>query len=98
MKRLLLLLLLCTLSGQNVFTDFFKHSTAYSSFFVTSPMRENDRFQLVTDNHGNDFWNSSNMHMERIDRGSTCARRIFSKRTDTRRRTNQHGLPRKFLF
>ena len=68
MKKLLLLLLLCSVSAQNIFTDFFKHSTAYSSFFVTSPMRENDRFQLVTDDHGSDFWNSANMHMERIDR------------------------------
>ena len=68
MKRLLLLLMLCTLSGQNVFADFFKHSTAYASFFVTSPINESDHFQLVTDDYENDFWNSGGMHMEKIDR------------------------------
>ena len=67
MKKILLtLLLLCSASAQNIFTNFFKHSTAYTSFSITSPMVERDQFRLVTDDHGSDFWNSSDMHMEKI--------------------------------
>ena len=65
-KILLILLLLCSASAQNIFTNFFKHSTAYTSFSITSPMVERDQFRLVTDDHGSDFWNSSDMHMEKI--------------------------------
>ena len=67
-KILLLLLLLGSIPAQNIFTDFFKHSTAYSSFSITSPATENDQFRLVTDDHGSDFWNSAGMHMEKINK------------------------------
>ena len=50
MKKLLIGLLLTTsLFGENEFLKFFKYSTAYAGFNLSSPKWEDDRYILVDD-------------------------------------------------
>jgi hypothetical protein len=63
MKKLLIGLLLSTsLFGQieGVFSNFFKYSTVYAGFNLTSPMYQGDRYKLVpVDENGNPSWGST---------------------------------------
>ena len=48
-KKLLIIMMLTTsLFGQieEVFTNFFKYSTVYAGFNLTSPMHQDDRYRL----------------------------------------------------
>ena len=47
MKKILIgILLSTTLFGQDVIFDFFKYSTAYAGFNLSSPKWEDDRYRL----------------------------------------------------
>ena len=64
MKKLIIGILLSTsLFGQGlegVFTNFFKYSTVYAGFNLTSPMYQGDRYKLVpVDADGNPSWGST---------------------------------------
>jgi len=47
MNKLLLFLLVTTMSAQNFVADFFKYSTAYASFSLNAPRHQEDRFSIV---------------------------------------------------
>ena len=47
MNKLLLVLLVTTVSAQNFAVDFFKYSTAYASFSLNAPRHQDDRFSIV---------------------------------------------------
>ena len=72
MKKLLIGLLLSTsLFGQieGVFSNFFKYSTVYAGFNLTSPMYQGDRYKLVpVDENGNPSWGSTTVIVHKEER------------------------------
>ena len=72
-KNLLIgmLLLSSTLFGQveGVFSNFFKYSTVYAGFNLTSPMYQGDRYKLVpVDENGNPSWGSTTVIVHKDER------------------------------
>jgi hypothetical protein len=73
MKKLLigLFLLSTMLFGQieGVFSNFFKYSTVYAGFNLTSPMYQDDRYKLVpVDEDGNVSWGSQTAIVQKEER------------------------------
>ena len=73
MKKLIIGILLSTsLFGQGlegVFTNFFKYSTVYAGFNLTSPMYQGDRYKLVpVDADGNPSWGSTTVIVHKEER------------------------------
>ena len=72
-KKLLigLFVLSATLFGQveGVFSNFFKYSTVYAGFNLTSPMYQDDRYKLVpVDDNGNPSWGSTTVIVHKEER------------------------------
>ena len=73
MKKLLIgvFLLSTQLFGQieGAFSNFFKYSTVYAGFNLTSPMYQDDRYKLVpVDEDGNVSWGSQTAIVQKEDR------------------------------
>ena len=75
-KRLVLIgmLLSTQLFGQieGVFTNFFKYSTIYAGFNLSSPIYQDDRYRLsMLDEDGNENWQSGEITIQRDERDLT---------------------------
>ena len=74
MKKILIGLLLSTsfLSGQieGAFSNFFKYSTVYAGFNITSPKWEEDRYKLsmIDPETGEENWYTGELSIEKEDR------------------------------
>ena len=65
------LLLTSSLFGQieGAFSNFFKYSTVYAGFNLTSPMYQGDRYKLVpVDENGNPSWGSTTVIVQKDER------------------------------
>ncbi len=68
MKKILITFMLLTnsLFGQieDVFSRFFKYSTAYTGFNLASPMHQEDRYRLsMIDEEGNENWQNGEIQI-----------------------------------
>lgn len=70
MTRLFLLLLTTTISAQTFVTDFFKYSTVYAGFNVSSPMYQDDRYTLsmIDPATGEENWYTGELSVEKEKR------------------------------
>ena len=54
---------------EGVFTNFFKYSTIYAGFNLSSPMYQEDRYRLsMVDEDGNENWQSGQITIQRDER------------------------------
>ena len=71
MKKLLILLLLSTsLYSQDFIVNFFKYSTAYAGFNLTSPVYQGDRYKLsmIDPETGMENWLSGELAVQKEER------------------------------
>ncbi len=73
MKKILITFMLLTnsLFGQieDVFSRFFKYSTAYTGFNLASPMHQEDRYRLsMVDEEGNENWQNGEIQIQKDER------------------------------